>query len=79
MPITITPARTDDRWLEECGVWRGLADGEKRSAVLSCPGCGERQTLTGHEIAADGSVSPSLACSFDCSFHDYVKLEGWTP
>ena len=42
--------------------------------------------LTGHEdpardwqIAADGTVSPSVAViePKDCGFHDYVKLESW--
>lgn len=31
-----------------------------------------------HEIAPDGSASPSLLCPVEaCGFHDMVRLEGW--
>lgn len=33
-----------------------------------------------HEIADDGTVSPSVACPVEgCGFHELVKLEDWTP
>lgn len=32
-----------------------------------------------HTIAADGTLSPSYVCPREgCSFHDFVRLEGWT-
>jgi hypothetical protein len=31
-----------------------------------------------HTVADDGTVSPSLVCPFaPCTFHEFVKLEGW--
>lgn len=59
--------------------WKGgLSDG-KRTALVSCPECGKVASLSGHTIAANGDVTPSLICPFDCGFHEYVTLEGWTP
>lgn len=44
---------------------------------VECPGCHTVAPLN-HDVADDGTVSPSLDCPFDdCSFHDHVKLEGW--
>ena len=49
-----------------------------RSAMVACPGCGQLASLSEHAIAADGTVSPSLICPYDgCSFHEWVRLEGW--
>lgn len=32
-----------------------------------------------HEIATDGTVSPSVMCmNPGCDFHDYVTLDEWT-
>ena len=32
-----------------------------------------------HEIAADGTVSPSVVCQRGgCSYHEFIRLEGWT-
>ena len=31
-----------------------------------------------HSIAADGTVSPSVVCTYDgCDFHEFITLEGW--
>lgn len=31
-----------------------------------------------HQIAADGTLTPSYVCPVDgCGFHDFVKFEGW--
>jgi hypothetical protein len=36
-------------------------------------------TLGGHSIDANGTVMPSVVCPAPgCSFHTYVRLEGWT-
>ena len=49
------------------------------SALFTCPE-GHTGTLEGWEIAADGSVSPSVDCSPNgCSFHDYIRLLNWEP
>ena len=36
-----------------------------------------------HDILADGTVSPSLVCpgtgKNDCTWHVFVRLEGWLP
>lgn len=65
----------------EKGCWHGLQRSEKdggRTAIVSCPGCGKIQSLSKHAIAEDGIVIPSLACHFECGFHDWVKLESWS-
>lgn len=60
--------------------WWPLETPTGRSAVVRCPECGTCATLTGHAIAADGTVTPSLACPTEgCTFHVYAVLEGWTP
>lgn len=31
-----------------------------------------------HEIAADGTVTPSVVCNQDgCDFHEHIRLIGW--
>lgn len=37
-------------------------------------------TLMDHQITNDGTVSPSVVCPKDgCGYHEWIKLEGWTP
>ena len=69
------------RWEGDLGSWRGLKVGlHHRSASVTCPNCGRTATLTDHDIAADGTVTPSLVCPHGgCGFHDHVKLVGWMP
>jgi hypothetical protein len=61
------------------GTWKLLSLPEgKKSATFTCP---NRHTgsLEDHEILADGSVHPSVLCTFDgCGFHEFIKLEGWS-
>ena len=59
--------------------WRTVhLDGRPQQAV--CCANGHAAFLDDHEIAADGTVSPSLVCPEDgCDFHEFVKLEGWMP
>lgn len=60
------------------GTWKGLQRPVGRSASFTCPVCGQTGALTDHEIAEDGTVSPSVVCPRDgCTFHEYIKLEGW--
>lgn len=68
------------------GKWRLARRPEGVGANLCCPACGVIAGLgpgTNHTIAADGSVSPSVVCTGyrgeGCSFHEFVKLEGWPP
>lgn len=44
---------------------------------VACPTCKAWATLD-HDVAADGTVTPSLICPYQpCTFHDMVKLEDW--
>ena len=62
------------------GVWKGAKMPTRRTALLSCPGCGSIAGLQGHRILDDGIVEPSVVCpEAGCDFHKYVKLVGWTP
>lgn len=63
------------------GEWWLLIDernGEKvLSASIHCPHCDFKYYLD-HEIASDGTVTPSVQCPTPgCAFHDHVRLEGW--
>lgn len=79
MSYKIHHAHPDDVWLVGAkGIWRGAVRDGKRSATLSCPGCGKCASLSDHEIAADGVVNPSVVCPHGCGFHEHVQLEDWT-
>lgn len=68
--------RTDGT--REPGSWRPLENREGRSAMVTCARCERSASLTGHTIAANGEVSPSLQCPYKgCSWHVYVTLVGW--
>ncbi len=63
------------------GEWIRIRDSEipRPTARVGCPTCGQSSALD-HEIAADGTVTPSLVCARSgCKFHDHVKLVGWEP
>jgi predicted RNA-binding Zn-ribbon protein involved in translation (DUF1610 family) len=65
----------------QVGTWKGLklANGG-RSASFTCPICGQTAVLIDHEIAPDGTVSPSVVCPHDgCGFHEFIQLDGWQP
>jgi hypothetical protein len=72
-------AAPDDVWLDKPGTYRrGKSDG-RLTATMSCPTCGGAASLSGHTIAPDGDVSPSVVCPHDgCDFHEYVTLLGWS-
>lgn len=84
--IRISRATADDIWLKTPGQWRPaiLTDG-RLTATISCPQCGQVGSLSHHEIAKDGAVTPSVVCPYaddpdkPCSFHDHVQLAGWPP
>lgn len=47
-------------------------------AELTCSN-GHGVSLRRHSIAADGRVLPSVVClAPGCSFHDFVRLKGWS-
>lgn len=66
---TSAPVGTYIRWLYLPGRW---------TAAFRCPGCGRAFCLAEHRIDADGQVSPSVVCPYDCGFHVGMKLEGWS-
>ena len=53
-------------------LWRR---GEGGDVLVTCPGCGLEAYLD-HDVAKDGTVTPSLDCP-KCPYHKFVKLEGW--
>ena len=60
------------------GTWKGLITPEGRKASFTCPDCGRTGSLSDHKIADDGTVSPSVVCSYEnCHFHEFIKLDGW--
>lgn len=61
--------------------WNRVVNGQREQigATFECPKCGETGSLMNHAIAADGTVSPSVICSYNCGFHDHIKLLGWQP
>jgi len=52
---------------------------------VKCPLCGgcaslKRPNGEGHDIGADGTVSPSIVCPYTpCAWHVWGKLEDWAP
>lgn len=59
--------------------WRGgkKADGT-RTALLKCSN-GHIGSLSNHDIADDGRVTPSVVCPVEeCEFHEMVRLIGWS-
>jgi len=58
------------------GTWQAKKTALKTWVNISCPTCGASGGLT-HDVAADGTVFPSVACPFDCPFHEYIRLVGW--
>ena len=64
--------------------WMPFTDDEKPGALNAGITCGNGHHVslhpTEHEIADDGTVTPSLDCPVEgCSWHESVKLEGWVP
>lgn len=77
--IEVPRAKTNN--MDEPGpCWQGGQRlGMPRTALMKCPQ-GHIASLSGHEIATDGTVTPSVVCPEPgCGFHDYVKLLIWSP
>lgn len=61
------------------GTRKGGQSPAGRTALLACPN-GHIGSLSDHDIAPDGTVSPSVVCPHEgCTFHEFIKLEGWAP
>lgn len=59
------------------GTWNGGQTPIFRAVAFCCPN-GHIGGLSDHEIAPDGTVSPSVVCPEPgCDFHEFIKLEGW--
>jgi len=70
----------DDVWLKEKGTYKiATGSGGKKTAILSCPKCGESQSLSEHTIDNNGEVNPSVVCYFKekCDFHEWVTLANY--
>lgn len=53
-------------------------DGDMDTVWVGCPMCGERLSLAGTAIAADGRVSPIQDCpDAACVFRSHLHLQGW--
>lgn len=76
-PLLVPRDRSTDQWSPTKLSWRPLKTPDGPSATLTCSK-GHYGTLLDHEIAADGTVTPSVVCTEGgCDFHAYVRLEGW--
>mgnify|MGYP001576936534 CR=1 FL=1 len=57
--------------------WHPVLLDSRLTAELAC-NHGHSGLLSDHDIAEDGTVSPSVVCtSPGCGFHESVKLDGW--
>ena len=58
--------------------WRPVNLDGQATAFISCSN-GHGGYIAEHEIAPDGTVSPSVECAAtDCDFHENnIRLEGW--
>lgn len=61
---------------QEKGRWGGWRAGTETRIMISCPQCGTVAGLD-HDIASDGTVTPSVICPIGCGFHDHVRLSMW--
>lgn len=59
------------------GTWKGIKTAKGRQASFTCPDCGLLGSLINHEVASDGTVTPSVVCPHNCGFHEFIKLIGW--
>ena len=59
--------------------WRRVLLDGKATAGMTCSN-GHYGLIDEHEIAADGTVTPSVVCRHEgCAFHELIRLEEWTP
>ncbi len=61
------------------GSWwsNSTSDGSLTIVSLLCPLC-QRAFALRHQIAGDGTVSPSVVCPHGvCGWHQFIRLDGW--
>jgi len=64
----------------EPGGWHpAQTDSGERTALVSCPQCGERFSLRKYAVLESGSVGPAVVCPAECGFERWSVLEGWAP
>jgi hypothetical protein len=70
--------RVTEGWSEHKGLgWRPVKHDDIPTAMLQCSN-GHRALLSTHQIAADGTVTPSAVCPYEgCNFHEWIRLAGW--
>ena len=82
--ITLKRAETREELRSQSGRWWPVSDGKTRSAIISCPGCGELESLSrtdsepGWTIAADGTVNPSVDHSWPIKKTDGTVIPSCT-
>ena len=64
-------------WGRGAPAWQARHPGD--ICVVTCTNGHQTRLVSAiHSVAADGTVSPSYVCVADgCSFHEFVRLEGW--
>lgn len=55
-------------------IWGGKGFGE--TVMFRCHDGHDMQLP--HEIAEDGTATPSVLAQIKCAFHDNIQLDGWT-
>ncbi len=83
MTARVTLRRAASREAIKPGEWAAIDEPEFRhvwKAIIACPECGFESSIRTHEVAADGTISPSLVCpASGCSWHVWGRLDGWEP
>lgn len=77
--IILPKGERNQNWNLPKGTWKRVKKSDGNfSAMIACPECGQEGSISNHAITPDGTVTPSVVCGYDkCTFHDYVKLDGW--
>ena len=78
MPSQTLIRKSDAVTWPDQGEWVPIWIEGKITARVGCPGCGTISAMSDHDIAADGSVTPSVGCPNDCGYHEVgVVFEDW--
>lgn len=70
------PREMNSIWRAGGMAWVPVTTSTGRSAVFRCPSSHTGSLTHSHQIAADGTVTPSVICT-SCGFHENLKLVGW--
>ena len=70
--------RGSGRWDKTPLTWWPVRILRRRTTANVVCSVGHAGLITDHEIAADGTVTPSVVCTQGgCVFHEFVRLVGW--